>query len=283
MTLFRAVHDKNNPYVIINKNILSDNRLSWKAKGIWLYAFSRPDDWQFYEADIINQSIDGKESVRNGLKELQSCGYLHKTQARNEKNQFSNAEWYFFETSKSEEEIKKMFPKTENPSTGTQTAENQPLLSKEGTKYRNNYYPPQGGGDPSDRVGGSFSSLDKLDIDDDLKTKISKEHTEEAVNLAVDRTLKWKGRPNDRAGVMTALKKADEWHDVLEAEEVTEKNRKWLENNAHLDGQTISGYQCMVGPDYICFYAGTVSKQFNDHNPNMIAEAREWINKKKQK
>lgn len=70
----RTIHNKN--YTIVNNTICKDNRLSWKAKGIWLYAFSRPDDWTFHIEDLIKQSTDGKDAVRSGLQELQKCGYL---------------------------------------------------------------------------------------------------------------------------------------------------------------------------------------------------------------
>lgn len=126
MPLYRTIHDKNNPYVTVNKTIVKDRRLSWRAKGIWLYAFSRPDDWQFYTSDIINQSIDGEKSVRAGLKELMDCGYLVKNQGKNEKGQYECADWNFFETPKSPEEIKEMFPQAQKGKTAK-----EPLLIKE--------------------------------------------------------------------------------------------------------------------------------------------------------
>ena len=133
MTLFRTIHDKNNPYTLINKKCSEDERLSWKAKGIWMYAFSRPDDWEFYLADLIKRSKDGIDSIKTGLKELEENGYLHRKARQNkEDGKMEGWEWYFFETPKSDEEIKKMFPKEgkslrrKNPPT-----ENPTLLNKE--------------------------------------------------------------------------------------------------------------------------------------------------------
>ncbi len=112
MTQCRVIHDKNNPYLTINTTIAEDSRLSWKAKGIWLYAFSRKDDWKFYISDLIKRSADGQKSLSAGLKELEDFGYLCRFKKRNEKNQFDGWEWIFFETCKSREEIKIMFPTT---------------------------------------------------------------------------------------------------------------------------------------------------------------------------
>ena len=111
MTIFRVIHDKNNPFTLINTTIASDKNLSWKAKGIWLYAFSRPDDWKFYMNDLIQKSTDGERSLIAGLKELEEYGYLYRFKKQNEKGQFEGWEWSFFETTKSKEEIQKMFPK----------------------------------------------------------------------------------------------------------------------------------------------------------------------------
>lgn len=130
--LIHAVHDKKNPYVVINKSIASDNRLSWKAKGLWLYAFSRPDDWQFYQADLVNQSIDSRDSVRSGLKELIEFGYLVKIQQKGLDGTFKKSEWIFYETSQLKEKVPNTEnPTADNPSTVKSDAEDPPLLNKE--------------------------------------------------------------------------------------------------------------------------------------------------------
>lgn len=120
----RVVHNKN--YTIVNNHICKDKRLSYKAKGIWLYAFSRPDDWKFYLCDIVNQSTDGIEKVSTGLDELEKAGYLKKERRRNDKNQFCGWDYTFFETPI---DFKEMFPKRENPHIGkSQDGENPALL-----------------------------------------------------------------------------------------------------------------------------------------------------------
>jgi hypothetical protein len=82
-TIFRVVHDKYNPYVMINKTLLENPALSFKAKGIMAYLMSRPDGWEVSVADLINRSIDGKESVRTGLKELRDAGHMRHIPDRN--------------------------------------------------------------------------------------------------------------------------------------------------------------------------------------------------------
>lgn len=135
MTIFRTQHQKN--YTIVNNHILTDKRLSWKAKGIWLYAFSRPDDWVFHLKDLMAHSTDGKESVNSGLKELENAGYLRKNNKnRTDQGRFSNAEWIFYETPT---EISNNVSKPGNPLAVNSASEKQPLLNTDITNQNTSY------------------------------------------------------------------------------------------------------------------------------------------------
>ena len=126
MTIMRVQHNKN--YTVINNTICKDKRLSWKAKGIWLYAFSRPDDWQFHVDDLINQTTDKRSAVNSGLRELEKAGYLRREQKRKVDGTMGNSEWCFHETPV---ELKKCLPQVDFPSTDYPLTDNQPLLSTE--------------------------------------------------------------------------------------------------------------------------------------------------------
>ncbi len=128
MTIYRVEHKRG--YTTVNNFICKDKRLSWKAKGVWLYAFSRPDDWEFNQADLINQSTDGREAVRSALNELEATGYLVRDQKREGDGKFSTAEWVFYEVP---EDLNKCVPNTGNTSTEKATSVNRPLLSTEKT------------------------------------------------------------------------------------------------------------------------------------------------------
>lgn len=133
MTLIRTSHTKS--YTVVNNTIITDNRLSWKAKGIWLYAFSRPEDWQFYSIEIVKHSTDGKDAVKNGLRELEEFGYLKREKARKEDGKFTDDIWVMYETSQIKDEIKKSLPKADNPSLDNPSLDNPQLLSTKETKY----------------------------------------------------------------------------------------------------------------------------------------------------
>jgi hypothetical protein len=76
-TIFRTVHDSNNPYVTINSTPITNPALSYKAKGILTYLMSRPDGWEVNVPDLVNHSTDKAASIRTGLNELRAAGHIH--------------------------------------------------------------------------------------------------------------------------------------------------------------------------------------------------------------
>jgi hypothetical protein len=42
-------------YTQVSNVVLSNKKLSWKAKGIYAYLFSKPDDWDFSTKRMKNQ------------------------------------------------------------------------------------------------------------------------------------------------------------------------------------------------------------------------------------
>ena len=106
--------------------MIMDSKLSWKAKGILLYAFSRPVDWQFYKHEMISHASDGDKSFQSGIKELEKVGYLHRIR-KNDKTtgQLKGWEWHFFEKPLSKEDFKNFLPQ----SRFTDNAET-PILAK---------------------------------------------------------------------------------------------------------------------------------------------------------
>lgn len=85
-------------FTTINNDILNDTELSFKAKGLFSYLWSLPDNWVYYETEVAKHSTDGRGSVRSGLKELEEKGYLKRGRERNEKGQLVNADWQLADT-----------------------------------------------------------------------------------------------------------------------------------------------------------------------------------------
>ena len=76
--IVRTVKNKDNPYYVKSRAAVSDDRLSWKAKGIHDYLMSKPDHWEANIEELAKASTDGRDSIRSGIKELIKHGYMNR-------------------------------------------------------------------------------------------------------------------------------------------------------------------------------------------------------------
>jgi hypothetical protein len=129
--IIRISKDKNNPYVIVNKEFVNDPLISWKAKGILLYLLSKPDDWKVYESDIICHSTDGRDSVRSAIKELIENGYIIRSRKRDEKGRLNSAEYVVYEIPS-----KNGFSNIGETNIGKSPTTNNNQTNNDGTKYK---------------------------------------------------------------------------------------------------------------------------------------------------
>ena len=88
--IIRTEHKKEKgEFYIAYKAAAQDTRLSWAARGMLHYLFSRPDNWQVRPDDLLNQGPDGREKNRNILKELAQVGYLKRIKTRGDDGKFT--------------------------------------------------------------------------------------------------------------------------------------------------------------------------------------------------
>lgn len=66
------------PFTQVANEVLNDTNLSFKAKGLYAYLYSKPEGWDFESGRIAKEAHDGRDGVRSGLKELENAGYLRR-------------------------------------------------------------------------------------------------------------------------------------------------------------------------------------------------------------
>ena len=83
MTIQRTPRPQSN-FTVLSNEILRDNRLSFRARGILVSILSRPDNWRTSAESLANESVEGRGAILTALKELETFGYLERTKHQNE-------------------------------------------------------------------------------------------------------------------------------------------------------------------------------------------------------
>lgn len=121
------------PFAQVANQVLNDSRLSWRAKGIFAYIQSKPEEWDFSSIRMALDAKDGRDSTREGIRELEEIGYLTRT-----KNGDGTLEMELFLVEPETEKPSKDEPETDSPTDGKAVGrESRPISNKESYKERN--------------------------------------------------------------------------------------------------------------------------------------------------
>jgi hypothetical protein len=81
MTIIRSARPEAH-FTQIRNEVLRDQRLSFKARGVLAYVLSMPDNWRSTAEDIASQGKEGRDAIRTALKELEELGYVQRRKVR---------------------------------------------------------------------------------------------------------------------------------------------------------------------------------------------------------
>jgi hypothetical protein len=119
----------------VSNLVLIDPWLTWKAKWLYAYLFSKPDNWSFSADRIKNEWSDWRESIQSWLRELETLWYISRKKLGN-----GSMVYYIGIEPKSENPTLDKEPKSENPKVGFPQSGKTPLISNtvSGTSNTNN-------------------------------------------------------------------------------------------------------------------------------------------------
>lgn len=127
MSIIRSEHNKQNPYVMMNKHALEDSAISLQAKGLWAYLISRPTDWRISVIHLAKTHNVSKNRIYSILSELIMVGYCKKEQKKSG-NKYLPVEYVIFETKK---EIQIILPLLQNEKPQIEDAQKSTLQNKD--------------------------------------------------------------------------------------------------------------------------------------------------------
>ena len=99
-------------FTTLDNTPLNDESVSWKAKGLFAYLWSKPDDWDYRVTEVARHATDGIGSTSTGVNELEQAGYLKRKQ-KNKNGVFGDSVWTLSEQ-----------PIFKNPLTGNPSSDN---------------------------------------------------------------------------------------------------------------------------------------------------------------
>lgn len=69
-------------FTTIENELLNDDRLSFRARGVAAFLMSKPDGWNIRQEFIVRQGTEGRDAIRTSMRELVEYGYakIYKTQ-----------------------------------------------------------------------------------------------------------------------------------------------------------------------------------------------------------
>lgn len=70
------------PYTTVSNELISDNELYLRDKGLYVFMFSKPEGWSFSVRGLASQVKEGKTSVSKSLKRLIERGWLTRSEIR---------------------------------------------------------------------------------------------------------------------------------------------------------------------------------------------------------
>ena len=134
-TLYRRTSKKG--WTTIYRSVAQDDRLTLKARGLFLLMQSLPEDWTYTISGLASKAGTGKDQIRAALKELEKVGYLIKDQAHDPSGKFTGNVFILQDEAPLSGKPSTGKPSTENPTVQNTDIHNQDINIP--------LYPPKGG------------------------------------------------------------------------------------------------------------------------------------------
>lgn len=84
-------------FTVISNIPLRDPDLSLKAKGLFCVIRSLPDDWEYSLRGLSHICVEGIDAIREGVKELERAGYLHRERSRKSNGKYTTMKYVIHE------------------------------------------------------------------------------------------------------------------------------------------------------------------------------------------
>jgi len=97
--IYRAQHDRENPYTLITNKLLRDTTIKHSDRGLMCQLLSWSDFHNLCIQAVVKKSIEGRDAIRGMIDRLIDAGYIRMVQKKNSHGQFDTTTYQIFEQS----------------------------------------------------------------------------------------------------------------------------------------------------------------------------------------
>jgi hypothetical protein len=130
MTIVRAPRPANH-FTQIRNDVLRDDRLSYRARGVLAVILSRPDGWATSTEALQREGTEGRDAIRTALSELEDAGYLVREKRQDDRGRWATVV-VVYDAPKTDGQMALPVepPMPENPSSVNRRLETRPSVSQ---------------------------------------------------------------------------------------------------------------------------------------------------------
>jgi hypothetical protein len=150
MAIHRAPRPANH-FTQIRNDVLRDDRLSYRSRGVLAFILSNADGWSITSESLArDNSGEGRDGIRTTLAELEAAGYLVRTRVQDERGRWSTQS-VIHDTPQVTEQAAlfdvnaQVTPKTDEPAPGEPTPGQPTPVEPSSKKNTDDEQPPTGG------------------------------------------------------------------------------------------------------------------------------------------
>src|SRR6056297_2298324 len=89
-----AKHPKN--FAIVCNEVAKREDITARAKGIYYYLATLPEDWNLKQKEMYNHFVEGDKALRKAFNELIEKGYINRIARKDKKGKFAGNNFQVF-------------------------------------------------------------------------------------------------------------------------------------------------------------------------------------------
>jgi len=133
--------EKTKGYSVIANELAKRSDVSARAKGIYFYLMTLPDDWKLYKRELYTHFTEGRDAISKAFNELKDLGYITKNPERDDSGRIIGWDYTVHESVQNLQSTERLKNRrTEKPSDGESATTKYSL--KQNTYSTKNIYSP---------------------------------------------------------------------------------------------------------------------------------------------